>query len=285
MLFLLLVTLLFEIAEATAQDLATSKDEPITLRQEIKNEQGQSYTLFVTLPVGYVPERQYKVLYYLDAWWLKEMVIGSYRIKALSSKMEEVILVGISSVGSEKDWHQQRNKDFTPSAYSIEKMKVSMNGGGIDLNESTTGGAEEFMQFFKGQIITSIESKYKVDAASRGILGHSFGGLWGFYSFVKHPDVFANYILLSPAVWWNQSELFSGKSLTGSSNKVNMFMVMGTVEFRILKESILELTEILKSGHSEKVALKFKEYENATHNSVLPQGIYDGIEMMYTTPR
>jgi hypothetical protein len=28
--------------------------------------------------------------------------------------------------------------------------------------------------------------------------------------------------------------------------------------------------------------MTYKQYENATHNSVIPQGIYDGIELFYT---
>lgn len=282
LLILLTFSFFFLATQAKAQYGRFQSEPPQTLVKELKNKQGQRYDVIITLPSGYLPEKQYNVLYYLDAWWLQDLVTGCYRIKALSSPMEEVILVGISSVGKEENWHKQRNYDYTPSAYSVEKVGISMNGGGFDLNESTSGGADEFMSFFKEQIIPIVESEYKVEAASRGILGHSFGGLFGYYSFVKHPDLFAHYILLSPAVWWNGSELLKEKEALERSKAVKIFMVMGSNELRILKGPVVALADEIKSKNSENVQLEFKIYEDATHNSVLPRGIYDAFEWMYS---
>ena len=157
-----------------------------------------------------------------------------------------------------------------------------MDSGGEDLKESTTGGAESFMQFLKNGIIPTVEKEYKVDANTRGILGHSFGGLFGFYSYVKHPELFSNYILLAPSIWWNDSEIFQDKTSIISKREVTMFIAMGTAEIKLIKGPMAVLAEELKSVKNEKLKMTYKQYENATHNSVLPQGIYDGIELLYT---
>ena len=61
--------------------------------------------------------------------------------------MDQVILVGISSIGNETDWHRQRNRDFTPTAYSVRMMGGTMAPGDIPMNQSTTGFADEFMLY------------------------------------------------------------------------------------------------------------------------------------------
>lgn len=277
--FLVLIPFLLETTAAKSQGLPFDTKEPQTNILDIKNENGKPYRLVVTLPSGYQDGKEYKVLYYLDAWWLKDLVTGCYRIKSMSSNMDELILVGISSVGDEKTWNQQRNMDFTPSKYNL---KLRMDSGGEDLKESTTGGSESFMQFLKHTIIPTVEKEYKIDANTRGILGHSFGGLFGFYSYVKHPELFSNYILLAPSIWWNDSEIFQDKTSIISKREVTMFIAMGTAEIKLIKGPMAVLAEELTSVKNEKLKMTYKQYENATHNSVLPQGIYDGIELLYT---
>jgi predicted alpha/beta superfamily hydrolase len=280
--FLLLITFLFETTAVNSQGLTFDSKEPQTNIQDIKNENGKPYRLVVTLPSGYQDGKEYKVLYYLDAWWLKELVTGCYRIKSMSSEMDEVILVGILAVGDEKDWHIQRNMDYTPSVYDLSWLNLKIEFGGMALDENTTGGAVSFMQFLKHKVIPTVEQEYNIDADTRGILGHSFGGLLGFYSFVKHNDLFANYILIAPAIWWNNSEIFQDKASLLSQKEAKMFIAMGTGEINMLKIPLANLVEELKSKTNEKLEMTYKQYENATHNSVIPQGIYDGIELFYT---
>ena len=220
----------------------------------------------------------------MDAWWLKDLVMGCYRIKSLASKtisnnLEEVILVGISSVGDERAWNRQRNMDFTPSKFN---SKFKLKFGEEELNETTSGGAEEFLQFFKDQIITPIENEYKIDSTTRGLMGHSFGGLLGFYTYLEHSKLFVNYLLISPAVWWNQSEIFKDKGTIVNKRESNIFIAVGTSESEILKSPLVKLVEKIKSEKNGKLRMTYKQYDNADHHSVLPQAIYDGIEYIYT---
>lgn len=283
-LTILLIALLFTIIDTKAQKHTFDSVEPTTVTKEIKRDNGQVYNLIVTLPLGYQAGKEYKILYYLDAWWLEKLVTGCYRLLSLSNKtksnnLEDVILVGISSVGDERAWNLQRNMDFTPSKFNL---KLEFNLGEVPLDETTTGGAEEFLQFFRQDIISYIESEYKVDSASRGIMGHSLGGLLGFYSYLNHSDLFSNYILLAPSVWWNDSELFQDKASMISKRESHMFAAMGTAEIKMMKEPMGNLVEELESEENGKLRITYRQYENEDHHSVLPQAIYDGIELIYT---
>jgi len=278
------ISLLLSVIEIHAQMHQFDSNEPQTVTKEIKRDNGQCYKLIITLPSDYKPEKEYKILYYLDAWWLNDLVQGCYRLKALSNKslannMDELILVGIASVGNEKDWNKQRNMDFTPSKYNLN---VVMKWGEALLNDTTTGGAKEFLQFFKHQIITFVESNYKIESSSRGILGHSFGGLFGFYSYINYPELFSNYILLAPSIWWNNSELMQDMESIICKREVKMFIAMGTSEHLMLKRPLAVLIEELKEAKNNKLKMIYKQYENEDHHSLLPQSIYDGIEWLYT---
>lgn len=248
---------------------------------EIESEAGKKYELIVTLPINYNKEKIYKVLYYLDGWWLSELVKGSYRINYLTKEMEEVILVGISIRGDEEAWNKQRNKDYTPSIYDKEKMKVSMKGGTVELNEETTGGAEEFIRFMKRVVFDEIESSYNIDKETRGILGHSFGGLFGYYCLINHNEIFKNYLLISPSIWWNKSEFLTTENIKKIKRDVNIYLVVGKSESNILINSIRKVTDELKEIKNERNVIESKEYEGMDHHSILPIGIYDGLEIIY----
>lgn len=279
------ITILFFLpgTEILAQKHGFDSNLPKTITKEISSDNDKHYELIITLPPDYQPEKEYKILYYLDAWWLEGLVTGCYRIKSLANKslqdnMDELILVGISSVGNEEAWNVQRNFDYTPSKYNLN---VTISTGRAQMNESTTGGAKEFLDFFENKIIASVEGEYKVDSTSRGILGHSLGGLLGFYAYLHHSHLFSNYILIAPSVWWNSSELLADKASLVSKSKANMFVSVGANEIGMMKRPMADLVEGLEQEKNAELNMTYKQYENADHHSVLPQSVYDAIEFIY----
>ncbi|GAB2490460.1 alpha/beta hydrolase [Algoriphagus taiwanensis] len=281
--FFLLPLALFQ-SEIFAQNHSFESNLPQTVTKEIKNSAGKSYELIITLPPDYQAEKEYPVMYYLDAWWLRDLVPGCYRVKSLSNKslsntMLDVILVGISSVGNEVDWNRQRNMDFTPSKFNLN---IVFNNGAVPLDKSTTGGAEEFIQFLKEKVFPTIEREYKVDRSSRGILGHSLGGLFGAYAYLQHPELFSKYILIAPSIWWNQSELLADRESFISKSLANMFVAMGTEEIKMMKDPMPTFIEYLNPKGNPKLNLTYLEYENEGHHSVLPKSIYDALEIIYS---
>lgn len=267
-----------------AQKYTFDSGPPKTVIQQVKSKDGKPYELTITLPPDYKPENEYKILYYLDAWWFKDLIPGCYRLKSLSNKsiednLEELILVGISSIGNDEDWNRQRIMDFTPSKYN---SKLSFKQGNVEWSEKTSGGAAQFLQFLKDEVIKSVEGQYKVDSSSRAIFGHSLGGLFGFYAYLNAPELFSNYILISPAIWWNQSELITNKEFLSKGKMVNIFIAVGTNEAKMLKDPISNLVQEVNQEKNSNINLKYKQYEGANHHSLLPQSIYDAIETIYT---
>lgn len=246
------------------------------------------YKLRITLPVSYDKSKEYHVLYYTDAWWLSEVVQGSYALLDLTDNIEDIILVGISLEGNSLDWNTQRSLDFTPSNYDLEKMRIELKSGmgdsGIDLNAKTTGGADDFISFLERKVFKYVEGKYPNLKEGRGYIGHSFGGLFGTYVMMKRPDMFTHLVLISPSLWWNKSELMETDQFLKfkeSQKDTKLFLTYGGAESNWITKSNKELDKILVALEKENLKYTLECYEKSNHNSILPRAIYDGLEFLY----
>ncbi len=143
---------------------------------------GATYNIKVGLPANYDPSAEkYASIYVLDGKENFDFV--SNQCQEISDKLG-VSNVVVISIG----WGRDRSIDYTPS-------KVS----------SLTGGGPEFLNFIETQLIPTVEENFRVDTArnSRVMLGHSYGGLFGAYVFCTRNNLFGNYLLLSPSLWFD----------------------------------------------------------------------------------
>lgn len=129
------------------------------------------------------------------------------------------------------------------SNYSTSNVLVVSIGYGndraIDYTPSNTGegggGAEKFMQFVKYELIPKIENDFGADTLrkNRTILGHSFGGLLAAYAFTNFNDVFGNYLMLSPSIWYDNEIMLRFEKENRNINMNNhqlVFMGLGGLE-------------------------------------------------------
>jgi predicted alpha/beta superfamily hydrolase len=143
---------------------------------------GADYSIQVAFPDQYDPESQaYATLYVLDGEENFNFVAEQCAKISRELSTTNVLIVSIG-------YGNDRSYDYTPT--------VANEGG---------GGAEQFMRFIKDELIPAIESEYGVDTSreSRIMLGHSFGGLLAAYAFTNYNDLFGNYLMLSPSIWYD----------------------------------------------------------------------------------
>lgn len=143
---------------------------------------GASYNIKVGLPAGYNPAAEkYATIYVLDGPEIFDFVAGKCKEISDNHAVKNALVVSIG-------YGQDRSIDYTPT-------KVS----------EVTGGAPQFLNFIEKQLIPKMQQDYNADTtrASRVILGHSYGGLFGGYAFAVNNKVFGNYIMLSPSFWFD----------------------------------------------------------------------------------
>ena len=179
---------------------------------------GTDYRIWVVLPIDYNVSLNYETIYVLDgdAFYLKtEKIAGITEDLSVKYNKQNAIIVGISS-------KNDRSRDFTPS--------VTSDGG---------GGSENYSKFIEFELIPKIESDYNVatTAKSRVLIGHSLGGLVTGYFFTKHPNVFNNYLSLSPSFWYDDYIFFKYEKESRAINATESNLVfVGCGE---LEESIV----------------------------------------------
>lgn len=170
---------------------------------------GATYKIKVGLPDNYNAAEKYASIYVLDGEENFDLVANTCREISNSYATQNVVVV---SIGYGRD----RSIDYTPT-------KVS----------SVTGGAAEFLQFIQGELIPTMEQNFSVDTtrASRVILGHSYGGLFGACVFTVANNLFGNYLLLSPSIWFdNEVLLLLEKDYRAANQHMEQVVFMGIGE-------------------------------------------------------
>lgn len=175
--------------------VAADRVDPVALEntehRTVRSEKiGQTYDLFVSLPAGYAASGQnYPVLYVLDGWHFPLMT-ALQNNNRFSERMRPVIIVNIGHGAA--GYMPLRARDFTPTH---------------DDREATSGGAAAFLDFLEREIIPLVDRTYRTDPADRGLLGHSYGGLFALYALEDRPALFNRIVAASPVAGWDHELL------------------------------------------------------------------------------
>lgn len=224
---------------------------------------GATYDIKVGLPANYDPSvEKYATIYVLDGEDNFDFV--SNQCKEISDKnaVEQVLVVGI---GYGKD----RSIDYTPTKISSE-----------------TGGAPEFLNFIKTQLIPEMEEQFGVDTArsSRVILGHSYGGLFGANVFCVDNELFGNYILLSPSLWFDDLislQLEKDYRQYNKNRSQLVFMGIGAAENLGRMQAPFEaFYQTLRDNYSDIQLTKNRE-ENLDHMGSKDPNIVKGLNFYF----
>lgn len=147
---------------------------------------GCDYDITVQLPENYsLSGKPYPTMYVLDAEQDDCFVAVNCNKISKELNTQNVIVIGIRYHNS-----NERDIDYTPTVTTYGK-----------------GGSFAFIKFIKEELIPKIQKEYNADThrSKRVIIGHSFGGLFGAYAFTKHNEIFGNYLLLSPSLFYDNT--------------------------------------------------------------------------------
>lgn len=141
----------------------------------------------VSLPDGYManPDRRYPVLVVLDGEFEGEIAFAIARFYATMAQLPPVIVVAVHNT--------DRMRDMTPAP---------IPGFRVPPEAATAGGADRFLAFLADELIPYVDREYRT-APMRVLVGHSLGGLFALYALAKRPALFTGFVVMEPALWWN----------------------------------------------------------------------------------
>jgi len=222
--------------------------------------------LNVYLPHGYSPDsvKTYPVIYLLDGGIDEDLIhiAGLVQFASFSwiNIIPESIVVGIANV--------DRKRDFTFPSKNKEDQKYA----------PTAGKSSNFIDFIEKELRPFIEEKYKVNGKNI-LIGQSLGGLLATEILYTKPDLFTDYIIISPSLWWDDGSMIDFKPIAYDTDKT-IFIGVGKEGYG-MEELAEGLYNKLKSIGQKNTSLNFKYFEKQDHGDVLHLAVYEAFEHLY----
>ncbi len=237
---------------------------------------------YVQLPASYNENsnQKYPVVFIIDGEVLLPTVnnVQSFYSGGFTPEM---VLIGISNSNN-------RIRDLTTSKVE-ELYGMPFNG--------ESGGANNFCKFLESELIPFIQKKYPV-TNFRTLIGHSYGGLFGVYSLINHPNIFSNYVIIDPSLNWDNQKLlteatenlqsndYKGKSLFISlSGQLHMQnpavtidnVMQDTTGFTLFARSNIAFSNLVKQNQKNGLTFEWKFYPRDLHGTIPFPSIMDGL--------
>lgn len=262
-------------SEQKFPSLEYERTEVRTLHSDIV---GQDFELWISLPRSYSDNesRDYPLIYLMDPYRGFAMVKGlTDLLSAPNQFIQEVIIVGIGYGGKGPEammkWALGRTRDLTPvqSEDTEESYRSRLEALGFHDTHIETGGAPLFMDFIKNELITFVESDYRINDNDRIFCGFSFGGLFGLYVLFHAPELFNKYFIGSPSIHYKDEITFTYESNYAGQHtdlKARVFMSAGSLE-ESTSQHMKKMEELLLSRNYENLELKTAVIDHEGHAS------------------
>ncbi len=253
------------------ENSTVSNESPIVLGTALQLESkilGESRTLNIYLPPSYAsePERKYPIIYLLDGAIDEDYhhQTGIVQFMSTYQLMPESIVVGIANT--------DRKRDMThPTSDAAEKTDYP-----------TSGGSAKFIQFLGEELQPLINQKYRV-ANERTLIGQSLGGLLASEVLLNKPELFENYVIVSPSLYWSKQSLLAkvAKFLQDNPNlDKKVFLALGK-EHPLMQETMDRFVTDLSDYAPTNLKWDYVPFPDETHATIMHRATYRAYEFLY----
>jgi predicted alpha/beta superfamily hydrolase len=250
-------------------ELSLSTNNPLTIGEtrEIKSDiLNESRQLNIYLPASYATNsnKKYPVIYLLDGSMDEDFlhIVGLVQFGSFSwvNMVPESIVVGITNI--------DRKRDFTyPSTYRQDKTDLP-----------TSGKSGSFIDFIEKELQPYIDSNFNT-SASKTIIGQSLGGLLATEIAIKNPELFDNYIIVSPSLWWDNESLLTVEPKSYSAKK-SIYIAVGK-EGDVMERTAKALYDKINGRKKNTTSVYFSFFEKQNHGDALHLAVYDAFEKIF----
>ncbi|MGH9458243.1 MAG: alpha/beta hydrolase, partial [Thermoanaerobaculia bacterium] len=178
-----------------------------------------------------------------------------------------LILVGIA-YGGPNQYRLNRRRDYTP--------RHSPTGGYGREYQKVSGGGPKFVEFIEKDLIPFVESRYPA-SGERGIVGHSYGGLFASWVLLTRPGLFDVHVIVSPSLWYHDEWMFGvEEKIADDALRGRAYLAVGDREASVMPRTLVEMTERLRERQPG-LAVRHEIFDDETHNSVFPTALSRGL--------
>ena len=263
---ILLLIIQFSFSQELVEKISETEfsiGKTIKIKSQLLNE---TRNLNIYLPVNYSNDslKTYPVIYLLDGSKDEDFIhiSGIVQFGSFSwiNMIPESIVVGIGNV--------DRKRDFTyPSQNKLDQKEFP-----------TSGKSEKFISFLEKELQPFINSEFR-STKLKTIIGQSLGGLLATEILFKKPELFDNYVIVSPSLWWDDEKLLDENPKTHNSTK--SIYIAGGKEGEVMERTAKELYNKLKKDKNQNTNLFYNFLEDKTHGDALHIAVYDAFEKIF----
>jgi len=235
---------------------------PNTLYADIESSHvGDRFRIFVAPPMAPEPGKKYPVLYALDGNGTYS-VAEAIRTMSLGFELPQMYVVSIGyPVDSFPETMAIRQRDLTPNAGG--ELEAATLGGAGGTADYPPGGGAAFLAFLREELRPMIESQFDVDPDDSIIGGASLGGLFPTWVLLTQPDSFNRYICVSPAIWWNQEEVWQWEDAYAGQHddlQAEAFFSAGGLEMVDLLKEQVKSSQIIPAEARQAMASLYDQH-------------------------
>lgn len=265
-------------SQSPKKDTKTPKPFQLGVIEELNSKLlSEKRILNIYLPETYKASDtiHYPVIYLLDGGADEDFIhtVGLVQYNTFSwiDRIPQSIVVGIANT--------DRKRDFTfPTSVDEDKKRFP-----------TTGGSQNFMDFIEKELQPFIRSQYKGNSQST-IIGQSLGGLLATEILLKRPNLFDNYIIISPSYWWNDGSLLKQDSVVFGENfnaPTKVYLGVGkeglapTKTPHVMEVEANIMSEKLKQSKSKNLKVYFDYMPEEDHATSSHPALFNAFRLLY----
>jgi predicted alpha/beta superfamily hydrolase len=227
----------------------------------------QDRVLNVHLPDGYADSTaQYPVIYVLDGSANEDFphIAGLMQFMHMYDLSPRSIVVGIANAG------RSRYHDFTsPTTGDSDLVWVP-----------TGGGSADFINYIANEVEPFVEKHYRT-SGRRTIIGQSLGGLLATEILFTRPELFDDYILVSPSLWWNRGALAASADAWAKAHAALPKRVYIAVapDDEMMQKEVEQFVNALKTHARPPLIWVYRTFPEESHATLLHRAVYNALEL------
>lgn len=220
----------------------------------------ETRTLNIYLPAGYseAGTTTYPVIYLLDGSADEDFIHVTGLVQFATFPWVNIlpnsIVVGIGNT--------DRKRDFTfPTTIEADKKDFP-----------TTGGSANFIAFITTELQPFITSLYRTNGSST-LIGQSLGGLLATEVLLGHPQLFTQYIIVSPSLWWDDGSLLNRANALPAAANTAVYIAVGKEE-KPMKRQAKQLASLLRKRGGKHLQVEFEYLPDEDHATIMHEALY-----------
>lgn len=231
-------------------------------------ETGTEYRVYVEAPEA-APGKPVPAIVFLDGDDQFTAAIDAYRTAFAAAEVPPLLLVGVGYGASYTKPGNRRLRDYTPTNMPTE---------------TGSGGADAFVAFLSQTLWPELQRRHSIDAAIRGIGGHSLGSLLALHALFQRQPFFNRVLASAPSLWWdNRALLCATERLqrTGTALPAKLFFGVGSDDTASMTEDLELFEQQLAASPFPGLEITSDRFAGYDHYNVLPQSFRAGLRALF----